>query len=110
MRRFNYEENDEYREDVEKFFSEDEDVADLSDEEYKAIMQEEQAIQHIQLNFVQRDLNHRMLKSAIRTCEKWFWWRFCSQNTRLKMIQETYDQFRMLEDDIVLPEDDIDKK
>ena len=97
MRRFNYDENDEYREDVDKFFGEDQ--QDISDAEYKAIMEQEQAIQQLQIRFVYRDLNHRMLRTAIRMCEKSFWWWFYSHNTRLKMIDKAYKQLRKLEEE-----------
>lgn len=98
MRRFNYDDNEEYREDVDKFFSE-EDQAELTDEQLKAIMEEEQQMQQLQIRFVYRDLNHRILRSAIRLCEKSFWWWFYSQETRLKMIDRTYKKLRKLEEE-----------
>ena len=99
MRRFNYDDNEEYREDVDKFFSEEqcEGEGELSDEQYKAIMEEEQAIQQLQIRFVHRDLNHRILRTAIRTCEKSIWWWFCRHTTKLKMIDDAYKQLRKLE-------------
>ena len=96
MRRFNYEDNDDYREEVDKFFSED---GDLTDEQYKAIMDEEQAMQQVQIKFVSRELNHRVMRTAIRTCEKSFWWWFYSQATRLQMIDTAYKQLRKLEEE-----------
>lgn len=99
MRRFNYEDNDEYREDVDKFFSEEQAEGDLSDEDYKIIMEEEKAMQQMQINFVNRDLNHRILRTAIRTCEKSIWWWFSKHATKLKMIQTAYKQFRKLEEE-----------
>jgi len=98
MRRFNYDDNEEYREDVDKFFSE-EGEGDLSDEQYKAIIEEERAIQQLQIRFVHRDLNHRILRTAIRACEKSIWWRFCRHTTKLKMIDATYKQLRKLEEE-----------
>lgn len=97
MRRFDYDENEEYREDVDKFFSEEN--GDLSPEQYKAIMEEEQAFQQMQVRFVYRDLNHRVLRSAIRMCEKSFWWWFYSQDTRLRMIDRAYKRLRKLEEE-----------
>lgn len=98
MRRFNYDENEEYREDVDKFFSE-EGNGDLTDAQYKAIMEEEQHMQQLQIRFVYRDLNHRVLRSAIRMCEKSLWWWFYSQDTRLRMIDRAYRRLRKLEED-----------
>jgi uncharacterized protein YpuA (DUF1002 family) len=98
MRRFNYEENDEYRDDVDKFFNE-EPQDDVTDEQLKAIMEEEMAMEQMQVNFVYRDLNHRVLRIAIRSCEKSFWWWFCSQNTKLKMIEKAFRYLKKLEEE-----------
>jgi len=99
MRRFNYDENEEYREDIDKFFSQELENEDLTDEQYKAIMEEEKAIQREQIDFVHRDLNHRMLRTSIRACEKSLWWRFYGHATKLKMIDITYKHFRDLEEE-----------
>jgi len=99
MRRFNYDDNDEYREDVDKFFSEEQGEGDLSDEQYEAIMEEERAIQQLQIRFVNRDLNHRMFRMAIRTCEKSIWWWICRNATKLKMIENAYKHLRKLEEE-----------
>lgn len=88
MRRFNYDDNDEYKEDVDAFFKDDSE--DIS-QEYAAIAAaEEREIQEIQFKFVVRDLNHRLMRTAIRTCEKSFWWQFYSQDTKLNLIDKTY--------------------
>ena len=92
MRRFNYEDNDDYREDIDKFFNEEE-IPDIDEEQLQALMEQED----IQIEFVYRDLNHRLLRTAIRTCEKSFWYWFCSQNTRLKMIEKAYEALKNLE-------------
>ena len=97
MRRFNYDDNEEYREDVDKFFAEGQE--DLSPEQYKAIMEQEMAIEQLQIRFVYRDLNHRVLRTAIRMCEKSFWWWFYSQDTRLRMIDRAYKRLRKLEEE-----------
>jgi len=96
MRRFNYEDNEEYREDVDKFFSEE---AELTPEQYRAIMEEEQAYQQMQVRLVYREFNHRVLRSAIRLCEKSFWWWFYSQDTRLRLVDKAYKRLKKLEED-----------
>lgn len=95
MRRFNYEDNDEYRKDVDHFFNED----DLSRDDYEAIIDEIETHQ-LEVKFVARDLNYRILRAAVKTCEKSFFWRFYSQDTRLELISKTYKCFRELEEDI----------
>jgi hypothetical protein len=97
MRRFNYEDNEDFREDVDKFFNE-KGESGITEEQFKAIMEEE-TIQELQIKFVYRDLNHRLLRTAIRTCEKSFWWWFRSQDARLKMIEKAYETLRILEEE-----------
>lgn len=97
MRRFNYEDNDEYREDVDKFFNEEK--ADIYSEDYQSMLEEEHEIQQLQIKFVYRDWNQKLLRISIRTCEKSFWWRFLFQNTRLKMIEQTYRLLKKIEEE-----------
>ena len=101
MRKFNYEDNDDYRDEVDKFFSHNngnEEEQELTNEEYQAIIEEEQAIQQAQIDFVSRELNHRVIRMAIRTCEKSFWWRFYSQNTKLRLIEQAYYRIRSFDE------------
>lgn len=100
MRRFNYEDNDEYREDVDKFFSED--MGGQSDnlDDYRKIMESESFFEDVQVTVVYRDLNHRLLRAAVRVCEKSFWWRFRSLDTRLKQINAVYEQLKKLEEEV----------
>ena len=105
MRRFDYDENEEYREDVDKFFEADNEI---SPGQFNSIIREENEIQELQLEFVNRDLNYRILRSAIKMCEKTFFWSFRSHISRLNMIKETYNRFRELEIS-VLPTQEIEK-
>lgn len=99
MRRFDYEQNDEYREDVDNFFGGEENNASLElPVELKNMLEEEQAMQQLQLHFAYREINHRILRTAIKVCERSFWWRFRSLNTRLKMIATAYKKLKRLEE------------
>ena len=102
MRRFN-DDNEEYRDDVENFFGEgndEEGLEEVSDEEYENLLkEEEQLLQKMQLQFISRDLNHRVLRSAIRMSEKSFWWRFYSQETRLRIIEKVYKRFKKVQEE-----------
>lgn len=94
MRRFDYDNNDdEYREDVDKFFNEDSDA-----DRYEELVEEELALQEAQLDVAFRELNHRTLRAAIRICEKSFWWSFYSVKTRMKMINEAYSRLKKMEE------------
>lgn len=97
MRRFNYDDNEEYREDVDNFFDGDQGQG-MSPEEYKALMEEELKLQQWQISLVYRDLNSRVLRTAIKMCERSFWWRFYSHDTRLRMIDKAYKKLKNLEE------------
>ena len=97
MRRFDYDENEEYREDVDRFFEEEEDNGRLTPDQYEAIMKEDE-IQELQIDFVNRDLNYRILRSAIKMCEKTLFWKFRFHKTKLNMIEKAYNKFRALEE------------
>lgn len=85
MRRFDFEENnDENKDDVDKFFDENEDeVSDVQ----------------IELSFAYRDLNQKLLSNVIQVCQKSLFWRFYSLTTRLMMIRVAYENLKKLEEE-----------
>jgi hypothetical protein len=91
MRRFNYDDNDEFREDIDKFFNDDE------LDTYEELVSQEIAMQEAQIDLSYKDLNVRIMRTAVRICEKSFWWSFYSQPTRIKMIADTYKKLKSLE-------------
>jgi len=91
MRRFDYDDNEEFRDDVDKFFNEE-------SEKYEEIINEEMAIQEAQLEIANRELNHRTLRAAVRICEKSWFWGFYNVNTRMRMISDVYLKIKNLED------------
>lgn len=93
MRMFNYEENDEFREDIDKFFEED------KANDYKSILEEEHELQDMQMDFVSRDLNIKMLRNAVRLCEKLLFWKFYTLKNKLDKISLTYKVLRKLEEE-----------
>lgn len=97
MRRFDYDDNEEYRDDVDKFFDSDDD--EVTPDEYKAMIAEEQEMQAAQIDLVHRDLNQRLLFRVTRMLEKSFLWRFKSLDARLDMIARTYRKLKKLEED-----------
>lgn len=105
MRRFEYDDNEEFREDVDKFFNNNDDDdedgdgdGDRNADRYEEMIEQEMAIQEAQLDVAYRELNHRAMNAAIRVCEKSFWWGFYSINTRMKMIAEAYHKLKNLEE------------
>jgi hypothetical protein len=80
MRRFDYDNSDEYRDDIDQFFGDEDD-----DEEYELGV-----IEMLQANFVAFDLNRKLLKTAIKMAERSFLWRFWPIRWKLKAISDTY--------------------
>lgn len=113
MRRFDYDDNDEYREDVDKFFSD----AEIDPETY-AEMQEwqnfediynEEILREIKLQIISRDFNYKILRTSIKLAEKHFWWNFLSIQTKINHIKAIYKTFTQLEMDTQSYKD-IDQK
>lgn len=96
MRRFDYDDNEEYREDVDNFFGGEEGATFITPEEYKAILQEEREMQQLQIDIVHRELNERLLMRVTKMLEKSFWWRFYSLETRLRMIEKAYRRMKRI--------------
>lgn len=99
MRRFDYDDDDDYREDVDNFFD-GEEQPDITPEEYRSLIEDEQVIQQLQIEMVSRELNDRLMFKAIKMLEKSFWWRFYSLDTRLKMIEKTFNKMKSISEDL----------
>lgn len=95
MRNFNYDENEDFREDIDKFFEQD---GESGAESYDDFLKEEFAIQEAKIAIQNRDVNIRLMRTAVRICEKTFLWCFYSIPTRMRMISETYKKLKKLED------------
>lgn len=98
MRRFNYEDNEEHREDVDKFFSE----SNLSEEDLQNLTnfaEQELAQQEWQVKLADRDFNMRILRTAIRICEKSWLWNFYPYKTKMSMILDALDTLKFATDE-----------
>jgi hypothetical protein len=96
MRRFNYDDNEEFRDDVDKFFGDEDDDLDEM-EKYQDLVEEQFALEEAQIEIEYSKLNQRILQTAVSICEKSFWWSFFSLHTRTKMITDTYKKLKKLE-------------
>jgi hypothetical protein len=55
------------------------------------------------------NLNRMILETAMRLLERSFWWRFRSKASKMKVLQETYQQMHgLLVSDLTEEEDEID--
>ena len=77
MRFFEYEDNDEFREEIDNFFDE------LGEEDLDLF-------EIAQSGFVTESMDHKILGLALRILEKSFFWKFRKRETKLKMVEETY--------------------
>ena len=91
MRRFDYDDNEEFRDDVDKFFDE-------NSSNYDDFIAEEFALEQARIDIAHRDIDYKIMRTAVRFCEKTFMWSFYSLPTRLKMIADTYEKLRKLEE------------
>lgn len=99
MRRFDYDDNnEEYRREVDKFFGGYGDESEITPEEYDEIIREEQAYNNLQYKLVKQELNHRIMRTAIRMAENSFWWKFYSHDTKLNVIDKVYKKIKNLEE------------
>jgi hypothetical protein len=99
MKRFNYDENDDFQDDNyldnEYNDDDDDDVVYISQQEYEA-MQHHDAIDFMQIELVETDLNQRLLFKAIKMLEKSWFWQFRSEETKLKLISQAYSIMKNL--------------
>lgn len=95
MRRFNYDDNDEFPDDADQFSNDKNHEPNNGYEDYLA---EEFALQEARINIQHRQIDFRMMRAAIKLCENTFMWSFYSLPTRLKMISDTYKKLRKLEE------------
>jgi hypothetical protein len=64
-------------------------------EDYQALVRQ-QELDARQYDLIERDTNHKILKQAVRMCEKSVWWRFYSTFTKLKVIKKVYAELNAL--------------
>ena len=87
MRDFNYDENEEFQNEIDNFFGGDE------EEGADFYYDKKDIIKAMEIEIAESEINLRLLKMAIQTLEKSFCWRFYSFKTKMKMILEMYTLF-----------------
>jgi hypothetical protein len=100
MRRFDYDDNEEHREDVDGFFGnemdDDGEYTTLLPKNTKRLVQDQQVVQQLHIELAHRDLDDRLLFKTIKMLEKSFWWKFYSQKKKIRLIARTYRSFKKL--------------
>lgn len=95
MRHFERDENDD--EEFNPFFDldgetddEDDEMDEELSEEYVKLLEKQTAIETVQLELVQAELNIRVLNMTVKMLERSFWWRFRSPASKLGIITSSY--------------------
>jgi hypothetical protein len=88
MRDFDYDENEDFQNDIDNFFGDQDDEGIYYDKK--------DIIKAMELEVTENNINLKLLKTVIQTLEDSFWWRFYSFKTKLKMIARTYVVFSQL--------------
>lgn len=91
MRRFDYDDNEDHRKEVDNFFSNDE----LTPEDYEQFINDEKF--DVEFKIVNQEMNHRLLRTSVKIAENSFFWKFYSLDTKLQMIDKIYTKLRILE-------------
>lgn len=91
MRRFNYDDNDDYQYEVDSFFS---DELDFDEEE--SMMIETELMELANAVFVSYEINQKLLKLSIQTAKKSFFWKFRSLDKKLEIIAKIYFSLKVL--------------
>lgn len=89
MRNFNYDDDDDQKRDIEKFF-------EIPDDEGSDLEMNENILDIAQMELQSAELNQRILFEAIKMLEKSFFWRFRRYKTKLNMVAEVYKGFVLI--------------
>lgn len=100
MKRFDYDDEDFQDENLFPDTDDDDDDDEemgMDPAEYAEMMERQEALQLMQLELVQVDLNQRLLFAAMKMVKKTTWfYSFRSKETQLKLIAQTYQFMKKL--------------
>jgi hypothetical protein len=88
--------NEEFEDEFKPYFDTDdeeegeEDGEDIDDEEYLELLEKQTALEMVQLELVQADMNIRVMNMAIELVSNSWFWGFRSEVSKLHMIQVAY--------------------
>lgn len=75
--------------------SEEEDDFDEfpDNDDYKNLLNQQNALEGFHLHLLEKNISEKILSRSIRVCEKAFFWKFYSINSKLSAISRVYDNF-----------------
>lgn len=94
MSRFSQDDDDDFRDELGPYFDSDDDDDDEGGGQ--ATYAQVSAMEAIQLDLVEMEMNQRLLDQAIQHCQSGFWWPFMWEDARQAMIDRTFARFRRL--------------
>lgn len=95
MKRFEFEDDEDDNEDDDDIFGEGK---PMTPKEYRDILAEERALEQETVELEYLDIANKLMKEAVRVCEKSFLWKFYGLQTRLDMISKAYIKLRDIRD------------
>lgn len=97
MRRFEFNEDDPERDEIENFLeSGDAQHYMITPEEYKSLIEEELVLYETKFKHAEQKNNFKLLLISINMLKKSFWWKFKRLNTKLNDIEKTYNSLSKL--------------
>lgn len=95
MGRNSMDDDDDFKDELGPFFNSDHEEDDDGDDT-PARISHAATMDMMQMDLVEMELNQRILKQAVKYCEKSFWWRFLGEKARQERIDRAYTRFRRL--------------
>lgn len=93
MKRYDFDEDDD-----EEFESYDDDNKPITPQEYKDLLEDEQAIQHQNIELTYQALNQKLIEKAYKICKNSFWFKFYTLDTQLEKISIVFNKLRDLQE------------
>ena len=97
MKRYDFDENenDNSKDDYDDFSEEEGDFVDDDDEDDDEMqehdfLENEEMLRELEISFQEAQNKQKTISQAIKICSQSFFWRFYSNQTKLKMIEQCY--------------------
>jgi len=93
MRRFDFEDDDPEREEIERFLNADSQEYLITPEEYRGILEDEMGLYEAKFRESNQRLKYKILLHSINLLKSSFFWKFYSLNTKLIQIEKVFNKF-----------------
>jgi len=95
MKRYDFDENenDNSKDDYDDFSEEEGDFVDDDDDDEVQehdFLENEEMLRELEISFQEAQNKQKTISQAIKICSQSFFWRFYSNQTKLKMIEQCY--------------------